>query len=367
MSSSLIRISDVYNLNKSKKYVQDVIDSEWLTFSGKYVGECETKLAEIVGVKHALLTSNGTTATHCIIKAIKFKYPECKKIYVQNNSYIAVYNSILMEFTKDQIEVLPIDEETWNLDLNYLDRIEEGAALMIVHNLGNILPVNKIKELRPDIIIVEDNCEGFMGKHKEGYSGATTLCSSLSFYANKHITCGEGGAFLTNDSELYDNIVRYTRHGVCDQKYVHIMHACNYRMSNLNAAMLLSQLEDINIIVEKKKSLYELYVTLLKSNPSVKLQKIEESCEHSYWLIGIKFVKDIQKGYSAIESFFKGAGVEIRPFFYGVDVHTHLQDLKVTDSNFNNESVILLPLHPKLTENNIKYVVSVINAFLNSK
>ena len=166
-TSSLIRISDVYNLDKSKNYVQDVVDSEWLTFTGKYVKQCERKLEETLGVKHALLTSNGTTATHCIIKAIKFKHPECKKIYVQNNSYIAVYNSILMEYTSDQIEVLPIDEDTWNLDLNYLDHIEKGAALMIVHNIGNVLPVDKIKQVRPDIIIIEDNCEGFMGKYKE--------------------------------------------------------------------------------------------------------------------------------------------------------------------------------------------------------
>ena len=63
-----------------------------------------------------------------------------------------------------------------------------------IHNIGNILPIQKIKELRPDIIIVEDNCEGFMGKYNNVMSGTESLASSLSFFSNKHITCGEGGA-----------------------------------------------------------------------------------------------------------------------------------------------------------------------------
>ena len=92
------------------------------------------------------MTNNGTSATHCIIKSIKIKNPNCNKIYVQNNCYIAVYNMILTEFKKEQIVILPTDKETWNLDLNYLNHIEKNAALVVINNIGNILPIRIIKE-----------------------------------------------------------------------------------------------------------------------------------------------------------------------------------------------------------------------------
>jgi perosamine synthetase len=359
----MIRISDIYKLNNSKDYILDTINNNWLTFTGEYVNKCEEKLKEIFKVKHVLLTNNGTSATHCIIKSIKFKYPKCNKLYIQNNCYIAAYNMALLEFSETQLEILPIDDNTWNLDLNYINQIEKNSALLVVHNIGNILPIQKIKELRPDIIIIEDNCEGFMGEYNNKMSGTECLASSISFFSNKHITCGEGGAFITNDTDIYNKIVKFARQGITDKKYIHNMFAFNYKLNNMQAALLYSQLELLEEIIFKKKKLFKLYNKLLnKYSDKISIQKIEENTIHSYWLYGIKFLKNIN--YNEIEEYFLKNNIEIRPFFYDFRLHEHLKNIKSNDIIKNN-NIILLPLHPNLTEYDINYIISLIDKYLN--
>jgi len=360
----MIRISDIYKLNNSKDYILDTININWLSFTGEYVNKCEEKLKEILNVKHVLLTNNGTSATHCIIKSIKLKYPKCNKLYIQNNCYIAAYNMALLEFGEKQIEILPINDDTWNLDLNYISSLEKNSALLVVHNIGNILPIQKIKELRPDIIIVEDNCEGFMGKYNNKMSGTECLASSISFFSNKHITCGEGGAFITNDTDIYNKILKFTRQGITDKRYIHNMFAFNYKLNNMQAALLYSQLELLDEIILKKEKLFKLYNKLLsKYSDKISIQKIEKDTIHSYWLYGIRFLKNIE--YDKTEKYFKENNIEIRPFFYDFRLHEHLKNIKSNDIIKKNNT-ILLPLHPNLTEDNIIYITSVIDKYLKS-
>ena len=107
------------------------------------------------------------------------------------------------------------DENTWNLSSREEDlrALERGAAVLVVHNLGNVVNVPRLKRLRPDLVFVEDNCEGIFGKYEGVSSGCSeaSLCASLSFFANKSITAGEGGAFLTNDTALSCSNVRRRR------------------------------------------------------------------------------------------------------------------------------------------------------------
>ena len=124
--NKLIRISEIYDITRAKKYINDVIDSNWISISGKYIKMCEDKIKKLLNVKHVLLTNNGTSATHCIVKSVKFKYPNCNKIYIADHSYIAAYNSVLYEYSKEQIEIVPIDKNTWNIDLNYIDKMEKN-------------------------------------------------------------------------------------------------------------------------------------------------------------------------------------------------------------------------------------------------
>ena len=359
----MINVSEVYNLKDTKKYIEDVIDTNWISYSGKYVGECERILEKKLNVKHVLLTNSGTSATHCVIKSIKMKNPKCNKIYIQNNSYVAAYNMALNEYNIENITILPLDSKTLNLDMNYIKNIEKNSALLIIHNIGNILPIEEIKRERPDIIIVEDNCEGFMGKYNNKNYGCDGLSSAISFFANKHITCGEGGAFITNDTEIYNKIKSFCRHGITEHRYIHNIHGTNYRLSNINASILFSQLQNLDEIVEKKKMLYHYYKKLLKDVDKIEFQEIEDKTEPSYWLIPIRMcLSDFN--YSKIHKYFNDKGVDIRPFFYDIRKHEHLKSIKVIDDNSFINNIILLPLHMYLTKEKIEYIVSIIKELI---
>lgn len=135
-------------LNNYKKSALEAIETEWISNHGKYIELATNKLREIIGCKYAILMSNGTAATHCLFLSLKHKYPNISKIYVPNNVYIAVYNCALMTYDISDLEVLKIDEDTWNFDENerYMQSLEKNSALVIVHNIGGIIDVDRIKK-----------------------------------------------------------------------------------------------------------------------------------------------------------------------------------------------------------------------------
>jgi perosamine synthetase len=294
---------------------------------------------------------------------------------------VAAWNSVLMEYNKDLLEVLPINEKTWNMkeDEEFILSLEENAALLVVHNLGNIVNVPRIKSLRPDLIIVEDNCEGIFGKYDNIYSGCSekTLCSAVSFYGNKTVTTGEGGAFLTNDDEVYNYIKKVYSQGMSSKRYVHDVHAYNYRMTNIQAAFLYDQLSDIDAILQRKKSIFDTYDELLgnlKNENKIKLQKVSNNTNRANWMYALRIVNNTKTPEETFE-IFKSMGIETRPFFYSFEHHEHLKNLKCNSqldsnlSNLLNREIIMIPSSPMISkEEQFKVVESICQfiTFLNT-
>ena len=155
-------------------------------------------------------------------------------------------------------------------DEKYIKSLEENSAILIVHNLGNIINVPRLKRIRPDLIFVEDNCEGMFGKYEDIFSGMSesSLCSSCSFYGNKIITTGEGGAFFTQDEKVYNYIKSVYSQGMSETKYLHNLQAYNYRMTNIQAGFLYEQLNDIDNILLNKNKIFKKYDLFLQNNYS---------------------------------------------------------------------------------------------------
>jgi perosamine synthetase len=363
-------------LENYKKGAIEAIESGWISNHGKYIELATMKLREILNVKHAILMSNGTLATHCLLLSLKFKHPEITTIYVPNNVYVAVYNCVLMEYSIDNVEVMRIDAETWNIcmDEDYIKSLKPNSAMLIVHNLGNIVPVEKIKQMRSDIVLLEDNCEGIFGKYNGIFSGTSinSLCSSMSFYGNKTITTGEGGAFVTQHQDVYDYIKKVYSQGMSNIRYVHDVHAYNYRMTNIQAAFLYDQLNDIDTILKRKQEIFDIYTNLLDSlikNNKIKLQKIDTNTIQAKWIYAIKIISKNMDNIEDTFNFFIDHKIEIRPFFYPYHYHLHLKQIKCHDdleiSKNLNKSIILIPSYPQITLNQQKFIVGIINKFLN--
>ena len=361
------------NINKYSESAINAIKDGWISNHGKFVELANIKLKEITKSKYSILMSNGTCATHCLFLALKFKYPNINKIYVPNNCYIAAWNSVLMVYSIDQIEVIKMDIHTWNVNVDeeYINTLEKNTAVLIVHNLGNIINVPRLKRIRPDLIFIEDNCEGMLGKYEDTFSGMSesSLCSSCSFYGNKIITTGEGGAFFTQDEEVYNYIKSVYSQGMSDTKYLHNVHAYNYRMTNIEAGFLYDQLNDIENILENKYKIFQNYDHLFKDlvkSGKIDLIKHEENTTHSPWIYALR-IKDNAKTIEETSEFFKSNNIDIRPFFYPINAHEHLKMVENNDdvSYVLNKEIIMIPSSQNITYEEQKLVVDVIYKFIN--
>jgi perosamine synthetase len=361
-------------INKYKYSAILAIESGWISNHGEFIEKSSKKLKEILKVKNIILMANGTCATHCLFLSLKYKYPNINTIYVPNNCYVAAWNSLLMEYQKDVIEVMKMDINTWNICVNkeYIESLKPNSAVLIVHNLGNIINVPRLKLLRPDIIFIEDNCEGFTGKYENILSGTSnvSLCSSISFYGNKIITTGEGGAFLTNDDDVYNYILKVYSQGMSPIRYLHDTHAYNYRMTNIEAAFLFDQLNDYENIVNNKKKIFDNYKILLSSlivENKISLFKNEDYTESSCWIFSIRIINNTK---SIIETytFFNKFNIDIRPFFYPINSHKHLKDIPFDDSipDILNNEIIMIPSSPSISVESQNYVVKIIDLFVSN-
>jgi perosamine synthetase len=361
---------NIYNpdISKYNKSALNAINTGWISNLGENIDKAKNKLKEVVGSNYVLLTSNGTTSTHCLFMSLKYKYPNIKKIYVPNNVYVAVWNCVLMEYSKENVEVIQTDINTFNFDLNQLASLEYGSCLVIVHNVGNIIDTDYIKSIRPDLILVEDNCEGLFGKVNGKWTGRCdiVLASSCSFYGNKTITTGEGGAFFTNDLDIYNYISKKINQGNTDKRYIHDTMGYNYRMTNIQAGFLYDQLCDLDEILNKKKKVFERYDNLFKDlieKGLISIPLSDRNCERACWIYTLRING---RKFKDTSDYLKDNNIDSRPFFYPIETHEHLKELKIDDINSKilSDECIMIPSSPNLSEDEQIYINKKIRDFI---
>lgn len=352
-------------ISKYKTSAIDAINSEWISNHGKYIQLASDKLKNIIGSKYCILMNNGTSATHCLFKTLKYKYPHITKIYVPNNVFIAPWNCCLMEYPETSMEVMKLNPDTLNIDVSeeYIKSLDSNSAICIVHNLGNIVNVPRLKRIRPDLVFIEDNCEGLFGKYEGVYSGTTSLCSAVSFYGNKTITTGEGGAFFTDDLDIYNYINSIYSHGMTSKRYIHCHIATNFRMTNVQAGFLYDQLNDIEHILQLKDNVIKTYDMLLKdlfeSKKVIRIKK-EDNTDHSNWMYSV-IIPSIQ--FEDLEKYMKENNVEIRPFFYDIHEHPYLKNIKKSCNN-NIQNIVnsgcIFPSFPEISYEEQNTIVNIL-------
>lgn len=366
----------------SLKYAHEAIDSSWLS-QGPYIQKVTEKLQELLGVKYILPVNNGTSACHLMAKAHYYKNPRksVDEIIVPNNVYVAAWNAFLFDgWEEHERHLRPLDADlsTWNIDLKLLDeyinfRKYLKTTILVVHNLGNIINVPELKRKYPDFTFLEDNCEGFLGKYEGRYSGTSSFASAISFFGNKNITCGEGGAFICQDEDVFEYIKCIHGQGQSSKRFVHSELGYNYRMTNVQAALLYGQLEVLPEILEKKHDLFETYRKYVNSRDGVMAQVSDSTTQHSNWMFGVRVPGSV---YNKAEEFFKQNGVEIRPMFYPVSSHRYLDRTSLgmfrrstsygneKNAKLLNKQCFILPSFPSLSKEEVAHVLATLDKYL---
>jgi perosamine synthetase len=330
--------------------IHKAIADEWISSQGEFIEKSRQKCSELLNVPYVVMTNNGTSATHLLYASLRYKYPSLTRIYVPNYVFVAVWNCALYEYDSAIISVLRTDPCTLNMcvDEDYIQSLEINSAVVIVHNVGNVVNVPRLKRIRPDLIFVEDCCEAFLETYEGEPVGSAGLCGAISFFANKIITCGEGGIWFTHDKELYDFIYKTCHHGMTNERYVYDVLGYNYRMTNLQAALLYDQLCDIDRILDQKRRVYTRYCTLIKSTQF-------QVATTGLWMFLIRIPNG---NYASVRNHMISHGIDTRPMFYEISEHSHLRMIRHEPQDIHHPEFVMLPSSPTLTTFDQCYIVN---------
>ncbi len=350
-----------------KKYVNDCLDSTWISSKGKYVTEFENQFARYIGIDYATGVCNGTVALHLALVALGIGPGD--EVIVPTLTYIASVNAIA--YTGATPVFVDSLEDTWQMDPEDIKKkiTSKTKAIMVVHLYGHPCDMDSIMDIaqKNDLFVVEDCAEAFGSLYKGKHVGVFGDIATFSFFGNKTITTGEGGMVVTNDETLYDRAVHYKGQGLAKyRQYWHDVIGYNYRMTNICAAIGLAQLEQADVFISKKRQLKDWYDEGLKDLP-VKVHQEIGDVRHSYWMYSI-LVRDT-KDRDPLREFLEKEGIETRPLFY--PVHT----MPMYSNKFQKHPIaekigwggINLPSWPGLEKEQVKFICETIKKYFWSK
>ncbi len=357
----------VYQPNLSgneKKYVDECIESTWISSKGVFIKRFEDEFSNFTGIKYAASVSNGTVALHVALLALGIGSGD--EVIAPTFTYIASVNSIF--YTGAKPVFVDSDPQTWQIDPNKIEEkiTEKTKAIMVVHLYGHPCEMDEIKKIaeKHNLLIVEDCAEAIGTKYKGMHVGSFGEISTFSFFGNKAITTGEGGMVCTNNPEYHDLSIRIKGQGLAkNREYYHDLIGYNYRMTNICAAIGCAQLERINDILNNKRFVSESYICQLKNLPLDYHHEFPGTF-HSYWMFTI--LVNSEKERTELRNHLNKYGIETRPTFH--PVHTmpmyNLNESYPVAEDLGKRG-INLPSYPDLKKEDISFITSKIRSFYN--
>jgi perosamine synthetase len=317
--SDFIPINEPLLKGNEKKYLNECIDTGWISSEGPFIKRFEEGIASRVGRKYAVAVSNGTVAIDAAVAALGIGHGD--EVITPAFTIISCITQIVRFGAKPVL--VDSDPLTWNMDVSQIEaRItSKTKAIMIVHIYGLPVDVDPVLALakKYGLKVIEDAAEMHGQAYKGRPCGSFGDISTFSFYANKHITTGEGGMIVTDDEVLFEKCQSYRN--LCFQpqrRFVHEELGWNMRMTNLQAALGVAQLERLDQFVARKRAMGKGYTELfrdLQEYVELPLEKTEFA-ENIYWVYGMVLKDRIPFGADMAMRKLEALGVGTRPFFY---------------------------------------------------
>jgi len=334
---------------------------------GKNISTFEKNFSKFIGTKYAVAVSSGTTALHLAIAVCQF--PKNSEIIISSTTNIATALSVV----HNNCIPIPVDTDplTWNIDVNLIEKkiTKKTKAIIIVHFLGN--PVDMIRVMsiakKHNLKIIEDSAESHGASYNKKKVGSFGLFGCFSFYANKVITCGEGGIITTNNRIFYEKLKLYRNLGFTMPRFKHFVCGYNFRMTGYQAAFANSQLKKIVKIIKKKIHIQRIYEHHLSKNKLLSFQKTLPNSVNIYWMVGILISSKSSLSKNIFIKKLSKAGIETRNFFMSMRQQPCLRIFfrknkhltPVSNLLWNNG--IYLPSSHNLTDSKIKNICDTIN------
>ncbi len=319
--------------SNEKKFVNHALNTNWISSEGSFVKKFEKKFSEFNKRKYGVAVSNGTAALEIAIKSLNLK--KGSEVLIPAFSIISTANAVIKNHLKPIL--IDCDLDTWNMNINEtLNKItKKTKAILITHIYGLPVDLERILKIakKKRIFIIEDAAEVIGLKYKNKICGSFGDISTFSFYANKHITTGEGGMICTNNKKFFKKCKSLRNLSFSNSyfdRYNHDDISWNYRMTNLQAALGCGQLKKINWIIKRKREIGNLYYSKLKNNKNFILQKNKTSySKNIYWVFGILLKKKSKFSRDDIMKKLRKLNVDTRPFFLSMNKQKIFRKLKI--------------------------------------
>jgi len=361
---------------EEKRSVLECLDGIFLT-TGSYVSEFEKKFSEYLGLKYVVGLNSCTAALHLSLLALGIG--EGDEIITTPMTFIATTTSIMHTGAKPVF--VDVEKETGLLDPKLIESAitERTKAILPVHLYGVMCDMKRIKQIadKHNLKIIEDSAHCIEGESDGIRPGQLGDVACFSFYATKNITSGEGGAIATNNKDIADNVKMLRLHGMSKEasdryggSYKHWdMLECGwkYNMDNIQASLLLPQLKKIDSIWQKRREVYEKYMSLLEKLPDIDYPKIPDSCKSAYHLFTIWV--DGRKRDEILQNLGReGIGVAVN--YRAIHLLTYLNktlgyrrgDFPISENI--GDRTISLPFYPQINNEEMKYIFQMLVEYI---
>ncbi len=351
-----------------KKYLLECIETGWISSEGPFIRKFEEGFSNFVDRKYGIAVSNGSAALDIAIKALDLGIGD--EVIAPTFTIISPIQSIITAGAKPVL--VDSDSLTWNMDVSQIEaRItSKTKAILVVHIYGLPVDMDPILELceKHGLYLIEDAAEVHGQTYKGRKCGSFGTISTFSFYPNKHITTGEGGMIVTNDEKLSERCMKLRNLAFepKGRRFVHEEIGWNYRMTNMQAALGLAQLEKIDSHIFKKREIGQAYQDGLKQLNGFQLPVAKtDYAENIYWVFGL--VAETQEQCEHIVKKLQDKQIGTRPFFWCMHEQPVFQKMGL----FHNENHpvaekmarngFYLPSGLGLSELQVNYVINQIH------
>jgi perosamine synthetase len=311
-----IPVSSVDLSGNEEKYVVEAMRSSWISSSGMFITQFESKFAEICGCRASTGVCNGTVALHLAMLAMDVRQGD--EVLVPALTYIATANAV--RYVGAEPVFVDVDPNTWCIDPNLIERCitRRTKGIIAVHLYGHPADMDAINHIAAihGLWVIEDAAEAHFARYKGRPVGSLAPMATFSFYGNKIITCGEGGALTMSDPHLELRVRTLRGQGVDpERRYYFPVTGYNFRLTNVACAILCGQLERHKEILGYRKWIFQQYRERLEGVPGIEFQPVQEWAEPAPWLFCIIIGKEFGHSRDDLMEILASHGIDTRPFF----------------------------------------------------
>lgn len=303
---------------KEIEYATEAIKSGWISSAGKYIKEFENKFSAYCGVSQGVAASNGTTALHLALEVMGIGPGD--EVIIPTFTMVASCNAVI--YTGARPVLVDSEMKTWNMDVSKIEEkiTPRTKAIMAVHIYGHPVDMEPLVQVarKHGLHIIEDAAEAHGAEYKGRRTGGLGDIAAFSFYSNKLITTGEGGMVVTNNTAWAENARALRNHYFGEPRFLHHGVGYNYRMTNVQAAIGLAQLERIGELVAMRRRNAVLYNSLLKNVNGIRTPPEEPWAKNVYWMYGVLVGDEFGMTMPQLREKLQQKGIETRTFFIGM-------------------------------------------------